>query len=99
MRTLYRERIWTWNRDLGLTLLLNKKWEMRRDLSDVHFKTASNHDPPFVSVEAAEHSRTLPYKYIVSPNISGIPIYLGPSLYGDIWLALQRITNFSYSMV
>ena len=89
----------SWNRDLGLAMLLSKKWEIRKDLTDVHFKTASNHDPPFVSLELAESSQGLPYKYQLTSDGSGTPVFLGPSLYGDIWEALQRITNFSYSMV
>ena len=80
-------------------MLLSKKWELRKDLTDVLFTTASNHDPPFVSLELAESSPGLPYKYQLTSAGSGIPVYLGPSLYGDIWAALQRITNFSYSMV
>ena len=80
-------------------MILSKKWELRKDLTDVEFKTASTHDPPFVSLEMAETPQGLPYKYKVSPDSAGTPVYLGPSLYGDIWVALQRITNFSYSMV
>ena len=81
-------------------MLHSKKWELRRDLSDVHFQTASNHDPPFVSVVRVEDSRSsLPYKYHLSSDVSAVNIYLGPSLYGDIWRSLQKITNFSYSMV
>ena len=89
----------SWNKDLGLTMLLSKKWELRKDLTDVLFTTASNHDPPFVSLEFAKSSPGLPYKYQLNSPESGIPVYLGPSLYGDIWAALQKITNFSYSMV
>ena len=80
-------------------MLLSKKWELRKDLTDVQFKTASTHDPPFVSLEMAETAPSFPYKYSLSSDSSSIPVYLGPSLYGDIWAALQRITNFSYSMV
>ena len=80
-------------------MLLSKKWELRKDLTDVQFKTASTHDPPFVSLELAETSLDFPYKYWLDSDSSGSPVYLGPSLYGDIWAALQRITNFSYSMV
>ena len=89
----------SWNKDLGLTMILSQKWELRKDLTDVQFKTASTHDPPFVSLELAETSLDFPYKYWLDSDSSGSPVYLGPSLYGDIWAALQRITNFSYSMV
>ena len=80
------------------------KWELRRDLTGVVFRTASNHDPPFVETINIEkdnvYSSPLPRGYFVENDSSTLTrIFLGPSLYGDIWSLLQNTFNFTYSMV
>ena len=76
------------------------QWELRKDLTGIEFRTASNHDPPFVTtIDANAHDIFTPPGFLHQNNSNFHNIFLGPSLYGDIWSLLQKITNFSYSMV
>ena len=69
-------------------------------------RTAANEDPPFVKTVRVSEDFTS------SPAVPAVPaghlrdnrqgldnIYLGPSLYGDLWVALQRLMNFNFTMV
>ena len=90
-----------WHPELGLDIYPLNKVELRSDLSGIVFKTASNHDPPFVrtiDVNSVEDVKSRS-GYILEKQDNLQNIILGPSLYGDIWESLQRKTNFSYSMV
>ena len=90
-----------WSQETGLDLVPRQKWELRRDLSGIVFRTAANDDPPFVKtiVDGDQSISEHPRGYVQNKDDSLEGIFLGPSLYGDIWSSLQRITNFSFSMV
>ena len=66
-------------------------------------RAAATSDPPFVTTiaeaEAGAGGWSPPPGWSRRNNVGFENIHLGPSLYGDIWGELQRITNFSYSMV
>ena len=63
-------------------------------------RTAANEDPPFVkTVRVSEDFTSVPAGQM-RDNRHGLDnIYLGPSLYGDLWVALQRLMNFNFTMV
>ena len=86
-----------WVEDLGLEVLQHEKWERRRDLSDVVFKAATEHDLPYAATSKVE-TKNLPKGYILDKDTSNTLIKLG-MFYGEIWESLQHTTNFSYWMV
>ena len=90
-----------WSKETGLDLVPRQKWELRKNLSGIVFRTASNNDPPFVNTIVVQNQAISepPRGYILNEDDSFERIFLGPSLYGDIWSSLQSITNFSFSMV
>ena len=73
------------------------KWIIRGDLTGVHFETGTIAQSPLVIVEDVDKGN-LPRGYKWKED-SEFPLkYVGPSLYGDIWVAMQETMNFSYSM-
>ena len=96
-----RSQLWgVWSCDDGEVMIPRDRWHLRRDLTGVVFRTAANEDPPFVKTISDSGDDTMhPPGYVRSSSESLKKIFLGPSLYGDIWSSLQSITNFSYSMV
>ena len=85
-----------WSKESGLSVSKTEKWELRRDLTGVYFTTSTAHDPPYVDVRDVDINNLPPgYKL----DIKSSPVYIGPSLYGDIWLNLQQSLNFSYNMI
>ena len=90
--------IWAiWDYDLGLEVLQHEKWERRRDLSDVIFRVASEQDPPYTSTSKVQKGN-LPKGYLWIDDSIDELIEIG-MFYGEIWLSLQYMTNFSYWMV
>ena len=63
-------------------------------------RTAANEDPPFVKTVPVSEDFTSGPAGQMRDNRQGLDnIYLGPSLYGDLWVALQRLMNFNFTMV
>jgi hypothetical protein len=90
--------IWAvWEADLGLEVLQQEKWERRRDLSDVVFKVAAEHDPPYASTSKVQATK-IPTGYLLVDDSIKDFIEIG-MFYGEIWESLQYTTNFSYWMV
>ena len=87
-----------WQAGRGLEVLHLDKWIMRGDLTGVHFETGTIAQSPFVIVgDVDKDSLSRGYKW---QDNSEHPLKdVGPSLYGDIWFAMQETMNFSYSMV
>lgn len=85
-----------WNKKEGLKIFTTEKWELRRDLTGVYFTTSTANDPPYVVVRDVDLNNPPPGYQI---DIRSSPVYIGPSLYGDIWSNLQQTLNFSYNMV
>ena len=98
-----------WMKDTGLEVLQREKWELRRDLSDVLFRVATEHDPPYASTSKI-HALSLPLRFRGEDKLRLPKGYLGTNdsfskyislgmFYGEIWESLQYTTNFSYWMV
>ena len=92
-----------WSPEAGLAMTPDTRWELRADLTGLLLRAAATTDPPFVTTiaeaEAGAGGWSPPPGWRRRNHGGFENIYLGPSLYGDIWGELQRITNFSYSMV
>ena len=65
-----------WSPNKGLDILPIDKWEMRKDLTGVHFKTTTATEPPYVTTEKANLSNieNWPNGYIVSHSYERIQI-------------------------
>ena len=61
-----------WRADYGLEVLAADKWELRKDLTGVTFRTSTAHEPPYVDVVfvAEKNNNNLPtgYQAITSNN-------------------------------
>ena len=86
-----------WSSSAGFNMLSVDKWELRKDLTGVLFETSTLEELPLVDVDDVEVDN-LPDGYQLTGDNSAL-IYLGPSVYGEIWSNLQQTLNFSYSMV
>ena len=73
------------------------KWELRKDLSEVHFETTTASEFPYVTVSAVMKN-SLPPGYLWKDDSTHELVNIGGYL-GEIWSSLQQMTNFSYSMV
>ena len=86
----------SWSSDTGLVVTVTDKWSIRSDLTGVHFETGTIAQAPYVNVGDVD-IRQLPPGYKWKSGVNNK--YLTPSLYGDMWTALQESMNFTYSMV
>ena len=95
---LYRFSKWgVWSTDFGLEVFPADKWELRRDLSGVHFDATTAEEIPYLSVHPVKKD-VLPPGYAWKDDNQHELVNVG-GYYGDIWASLQQTTNFSYSMV
>ena len=81
----------------GLEVFPTDKWELRKDLTGVHFDTTTAEELPYLSVSPVLKD-SLPPGYVWKDNSEHELVNVG-AYYGDIWASLQQTTNFSYSMV
>ena len=63
----FRISLWgKWSNKEALQILPIEKWEMRKDLSGVYFRTSTAHDPPYVFVVDVDNkTNILPQGYKV----------------------------------
>ena len=73
------------------------KWELRKDLSELNFETATGGQEPYVAIKPVD-KESLPPGYFWKDNPPRELVNVG-AYYGEIWATLQQMTNFIYTMV
>ena len=82
-----------------MEIFQQEKWERRRDLTNVLFRTTSAEDPPYASMKLITESMSkLPNGYDAESNSNSGFVIL-EMFFGEVWESLQQMTNFSYWMV